>query len=85
LCLFAYSFTGILFIGFSIKQIIIEAILKSAFPTFIVFMGIMALASFTNGTMNLPKEVKEALGINETKGKIVFIKDANGKIYIEKA
>jgi hypothetical protein len=74
-----------LFIGFIIKQIIIEAILKSAFPTFIGFMGIMALASFTNGTMNLPKEVKEALGINEAKGKIVFIKDANGKIYIEKA
>ena len=48
-------------------------------------MGIIALASFTNGTMNLPKEVKEALNIKETKGKIVFVQDANGKIYIEKA
>jgi bifunctional DNA-binding transcriptional regulator/antitoxin component of YhaV-PrlF toxin-antitoxin module len=48
-------------------------------------MGIIALASFTNGTMNLPKEVKEALNIKETKGKLVFIQEANGKIYIEKA
>ncbi len=48
-------------------------------------MGIIALASFTNGTMNIPKEVKEALGIKETKGKIIFIKGADGKIYIEKA
>jgi hypothetical protein len=75
----------ILFIGFIIIQIFIEAILKSVFLAFIGFMGIIALASFTNGTMNLPKEVKEALDINETKGKIVFIKDASGKIYIEKA
>jgi bifunctional DNA-binding transcriptional regulator/antitoxin component of YhaV-PrlF toxin-antitoxin module len=48
-------------------------------------MGIIALASFTNGTMNLPKEVKEALNIKETKGKIIFIQDDKGKIYIEKA
>lgn len=47
-------------------------------------MKIIALASFTNGTMNLPKEVKDALGIKETKGKVVFILD-NGKIHIEKA
>ncbi len=59
--------------------------LKSKISTFIIFMGIIALASFTNGTMNLPKEVKEALNINETKGKIVFRQDADGKIYIEKA
>jgi bifunctional DNA-binding transcriptional regulator/antitoxin component of YhaV-PrlF toxin-antitoxin module len=59
--------------------------LKSKIITFKRFMGIIALASVTNGTMNLPKEVKEALGIKETKGKIVFIKDTNGKIYIEKA
>ncbi|MCL5878030.1 MAG: hypothetical protein M1540_09495 [Candidatus Bathyarchaeota archaeon] len=48
-------------------------------------MGVIALARFTNGTMNLPKEVKEVLNITETKGKIAFIKDPNGKIYIEKA
>ena len=59
--------------------------LKSEITAFVGFMGIIALASFTNGTMNLPKEVKEALSIKETKGKIVFILDANGKIYIEKA
>lgn len=59
--------------------------LKSTTITFVGFMGIIALASFTNGTMNLPKEVKEALSITETKGKIVFKQDPNGKIYIEKA
>ncbi len=59
--------------------------LKSGIQAFLGFMGIIALASFTNGTMNLPKEVKQALNIKETKGKIVFILDANGKIYIEKA
>jgi hypothetical protein len=48
-------------------------------------MGIIALASFTNGTMNLPKEVKEALSIKETKGKVIFILDDKGKVYIEKA
>jgi len=47
------------------------------------FMKILALASFSNGTMNLPKEVKAALSIDTAKGKIVFIED-NGKIYIEK-
>jgi hypothetical protein len=47
-------------------------------------MKIIALASFTNGTMNLPKEVKDALGITETKGKVVFVLD-NDKIYIQKA
>ncbi len=84
----ALSFTClffIIFIGFIIILIFIEAILKSKITAFIVFMGIIALASFTNGTMNLPKEVKEALSIKETKGKVVFIQDANGKIYIEKA
>ena len=34
--------------------------------------------------MNLPKEVKDALKITETKGKIVFILD-NGKVIVEKA
>jgi bifunctional DNA-binding transcriptional regulator/antitoxin component of YhaV-PrlF toxin-antitoxin module len=47
-------------------------------------MKIIALASFTNGTMNLPKEVKDALGITESKGKIVFIED-NGKVIVQKA
>lgn len=59
--------------------------LKSKNIAFIGFMGVIALARFTNGTMNLPKEVKEVLNITETKGKIAFIKDPNGKIYIEKA
>jgi bifunctional DNA-binding transcriptional regulator/antitoxin component of YhaV-PrlF toxin-antitoxin module len=48
-------------------------------------MKIIALASFTNGTMNLPKEVKEALNIKETKGKVIFILDEKGKVYIKKA
>ena len=74
-----------MFIGFIIIIIFIEAILKSKLKTSIGNMGIIALASYTNGTMNLPKEVKEALNIKETKGKIVFLKDENGKIYIEKA
>ena len=47
-------------------------------------MKILALASFTNSTMNLPKEVKNTLGITEAKGKVVFILD-NGKVYVEKA
>jgi putative effector of murein hydrolase LrgA (UPF0299 family) len=78
------SFATII-IGFILIIIFIEAILKSKTPASIGNMGIIALASFTNGTMNLPKEVKEALNINETKGKIVFRQDADGKIYIEKA
>ena len=44
----------------------------------------MALASFTNGTCNIPREVKEALGITESKGKIVFFLEGT-KVYIEKA
>jgi hypothetical protein len=48
-------------------------------------MRIIALASFTNGTMNLPKEVKEQLKVTSEKGKIVFILDDYGKVYIEKA
>ena len=48
-------------------------------------MKIIALASFTNGTMNLPKEVKEVLGIREVKGKVIFVLDEKGKVYIEKA
>jgi bifunctional DNA-binding transcriptional regulator/antitoxin component of YhaV-PrlF toxin-antitoxin module len=47
-------------------------------------MKILALASFSNGTMNLPKEVKDALGITESKGKVVFYID-NGKVVIDKA
>jgi len=47
-------------------------------------MKIIALASFTNGTMNLPKEVKDALGIADSKGKIIFYED-KGKVYIDKA
>jgi hypothetical protein len=34
--------------------------------------------------MNLPKEVKDALNITESKGKVVFIQD-NGKVFLEKA
>jgi len=59
--------------------------LKSEIKAFVRYMGIIALASFTNGTMNLPKEVKEALNIKEVKGKVVFILDDKGKVYIEKA
>jgi hypothetical protein len=59
--------------------------LKSGIRVFVGFMGIIALASFTNGTMNLPKEVKDALSIKETKGKVIFILDDKGKVYIEKA
>ena len=47
-------------------------------------MKILALASVSNGTMNLPKEVKERLKITE-KGKLLFLLDDNGKIYLEKA
>ena len=36
------------------------------------------------GFMNLPKEVKDALKITESKGKIVFIEE-NSKVYVEKA
>ena len=75
----------IIIIGFIRILVYIEAIFKSKITTFIGFMGIIALASFTNGTMNLPKEVKEALNIKDTKGKIVFVKNTDGKIYIEKA
>ena len=71
-------------IGYSISVGYIETKLKSGIIDSLRIMKIIALASFTNGTMNLPKEVKDALGINETKGKVVFILD-NGKIYIEKA
>ncbi len=91
-CLFHLSVTLspyfiilIVFPIITIIIIIIEANLKSKITAFITFMGIIALASFTNGTMNLPKEVKEALNIKEIKGKKVFIQDENGKIYIEKA
>jgi hypothetical protein len=45
---------------------------------------ILALASFSNGVMNFPKEVKDALNITESKGKVVFIQE-NNKIYIQKA
>ena len=45
---------------------------------------ILALASFSSGVMNLLKEVKDALNITETKGKVVFIQE-NGKVFIEKA
>jgi len=45
---------------------------------------IIALASFSNGVMNLPREVKDALSITESKGKIVFYQE-NGKVYIQKA
>lgn len=45
---------------------------------------IIALASFSNGVMNLPKEVKNVLGIAESKGKIIFILE-NGKVYLERA
>jgi hypothetical protein len=45
---------------------------------------ILALASYSNGTMNIPKEVKEALKITESKGKVAFYLE-NGKVIIEKA
>lgn len=47
-------------------------------------MKVLALASFKNGTMNLPKEVRDALKITEAKGKLLFIEE-NGKIYLQKA
>ena len=47
-------------------------------------MKILALASVSNGTMNLPKEVKEILKLTE-KGKLLFVLDDTGRIYIEKA
>ena len=55
-----------------------------SFPIVIRMSKIIAVAKFSNGTMNLPKEVKELLSITETKGKIAFIEE-NGKICIQKA
>jgi len=46
-------------------------------------MGVIALASYKNGTMNLPKEVKEKLGLPK-QGKLLFVEE-NGKIYIQGA
>jgi hypothetical protein len=50
----------------------------------ITSMKILALASFSNGTMNLPKEVKDALGITEIKGKLLFCLE-DGKVIVQKA
>ena len=47
-------------------------------------MKILALASVSHGTMNLPKDVKERLKLTE-KGKLLFVLDDNGRIYVEKA
>lgn len=55
-----------------------------AFTTGVKNMKILGLASFTNGTMNLPKEVRDALHITESKGKLVFYID-NGKVIVDKA
>ena len=46
-------------------------------------MKILALAKIKNGTMNLPKEVRDLLKIGD-KDKVVFMLE-NGKIYIQKA
>ena len=46
-------------------------------------MKIVALAKIKNGTMNLPKEVRDLLKIGD-KDKIVFFLE-NGRIYIQKA
>ena len=43
--------------------VFVETSFKSLVLGFCEPMKIIALASFTNGTMNLPKEVKEVLGI----------------------
>jgi hypothetical protein len=67
-----------------VYPIYIETKLKSEIIDSLINMKIIALASFTNGTMNLPKEVKDTLGITEVKGKVVFVLD-NGKVYIQKA
>lgn len=65
--------------------VFVETSFKSLVLGFCEPMKIIALASFTNGTMNLPKEVKEVLGIREVKGKVIFVLDEKGKVYIEKA